>query len=67
MAERSRIRAPELPAEPDPHAGHHQHLEGTGVICSCGEFIGVTCVIIPDDFDETAISCSICGQVGVAG
>lgn len=32
----------------DPHRGHHSHLDGTAVYCSCGEFRGVTTVAFPD-------------------
>jgi len=56
-------------ADPDPHDGHHSHLQGTSVWCSCGEWGGVTCVA----FDEETITaewweaqvCSMCGKHGV--
>lgn len=51
----------------DLHADHHIHLDGASVYCSCGEFHGITCVIIPDDphWYEN-LHCSICGKPGVA-
>ena len=33
----------------DPHAGHGTRLDGSAVYCSCGEFLGVTCVVIEDE------------------
>lgn len=35
--------------ENDPHRDHSAHLEGTAVVCSCGEFFGVTCVAFEPD------------------
>lgn len=50
----------------DPHKGHHNHLRGNGVECSCGSFFGVTTVIPPpEDFDYSTIKCEDCGKVGV--
>lgn len=57
----------------DPHAGHHEHLDGSAVYCSCGKFFGVTSVVVPDlstpeaqrDWDSRA--CGACGQQGVVG
>lgn len=51
----------------DPHVGHHTHLRGTAVYCSCGEDRGVTCVVIEDGLDLDSLSCGICGQRGVCG
>jgi hypothetical protein len=51
--------------ENDPHAGHHSHLRGTMVECSCGEFGGVTCVAFGEDYDPAKLSCRICGEPGV--
>ena len=57
----------------DPHAGHHGHLIGTAVYCSCGEFEGITCVAFPGATREEwkalgAVSrCEACGQRGVSG
>jgi hypothetical protein len=56
----------------DPHGGHHEHLDGTAVYCSCGEFLGVTCVAVP--FFETeeeakayynGLGCPLCGTTGL--
>jgi hypothetical protein len=53
------------------HAGHHEHLEGTSVACSCGEFFGVTTVAFPKEaWDDPeayrrSLSCRICGKEGV--
>jgi hypothetical protein len=56
----------------DEHAGHHSHLNGTMVECSCGCQFGVTCVVFPEfDTDEEsrayydALACSKCGKKGV--
>lgn len=68
MAQRARERAVVRQAEAllaDPHRLHHFHLKGTAVMCSCGEFRGVTTVAIPEDFDGSELSCSECGQAGV--
>jgi len=51
--------------EGDLHRGHHWHLEGTGVWCSCGEFCGITTVAFDKDYDPAKLRCSECGQVGV--
>lgn len=63
MAQRARERTAKQPPEPDPHAGHHLHLAGTSVYCSCGEFLGTITVV----FDESAPPprCRICGKHGV--
>jgi hypothetical protein len=56
----------------DPHAGHHGHLIGAGVYCSCGEPHGVTCVVFPGGTDEElralygVLRCRMCGQRGAA-
>lgn len=50
----------------DPHKGHHHHLRGTAVECSCGEFFGVTCVVLPPEgFDYSSVHCEECGEPGV--
>jgi ribosomal protein L40E len=49
----------------NPHRGHHQHLRGTMVSCSCGEDFGVTCVVIDFDFDPETLICRECGARGV--
>jgi len=58
--------------ENDPHRGHHGHLRGTAVECSCGEFQGITCVAFPDLSTEEKWAaweasqvCRVCGQRGV--
>jgi len=55
--------------ENDPHRGHHGHLRGTAVECSCGEFQGLACVAFPrlDTEEERAayrasLVCRICGE-----
>lgn len=70
MAAKAELRAAAAKAaKPDPragHEGHHTHLSGTCVYCSCGEFQGVTCVaFIPGD-DPREWSCDVCGARGVA-
>lgn len=52
MADRASARRVAEPPPIDEHAGHHRHLEGTGVICSCGELVGVDCVMITEDVDQ---------------
>lgn len=57
------------------HGGHHRHLQGTAVYCSCGQFEGITCVAFPPEWAamageeiQAAIdaqACSICGERGV--
>src|ERR1039458_2036837 len=47
--ERKRQEA-EREAEQDEHAGHHTHLIGTTVECSCGADFGVTCVAYPEEW-----------------
>lgn len=49
----------------DPHREHHGHLRGSGVECSCGKFLGVTCVAISEDHDPDVLSCEACGERGV--
>ena len=57
----------------DPHGGHHGHLIGTCVHCSCGEFQGVTCVVFPGGTPGElealygALRCKACGQRRVSG
>ncbi len=63
-AERSRLLAAEERTL-DPHVTHHQHLKGTGVDCSCGEFLGIICVAFGEDYDPDKLFCSVCGQRGV--
>ena len=53
--------------EDDPHYGHHSHLRGTMVSCSCGEPYGITSVVISEDYDPDKIVCHICGAQGYAG
>lgn len=76
MAARAAERAHQAAAQDaasDPHAGHHAHLRGTMVECSCGERFGVTTVAIPF-FDSPGeaqafldqLSCHLCGERGVA-
>ena len=69
--ERERLAAD---AMPDEHAGHHDHLNGTMVECSCGEEFGVTCIAFPDfGTNEEAraffdsLACRECGKKGVSG
>jgi hypothetical protein len=72
-AEAEQRRAEE---ENDPHRGHHAHIEGTCVVCSCGENFGVTCVALPPELAELSpeeaqrwwtenVRCSVCGKPGV--
>lgn len=61
MAERAAVRAAGL-AEPGPHAGHDWHLHGTFVICSCGEALGVTCVVVPEGYIDADEPCEVCGE-----
>lgn len=48
---------------------HHQHLDGTALVCSCGTFGGVICVAFPPEADDEdwgdTLSCEICGKRGV--
>ena len=77
MAARAQARAAarELEAEePDEHDGHHQHLRGTMVECSCGEELGITCVALPPLETEEekrefwdSLACRECGKKGVSG
>jgi hypothetical protein len=65
---KARMAAAEAAAEADriandPHGDHHEHLDGTAVYCSCGEFRGVTCVAFSGE--PAAVSCKICGKEGV--
>jgi len=76
MADRAAKRAIERAAA-DParsHYGHHQHLDGDEVYCSCGEDRGVITYVIPQEWldhpeleDEwrASISCDVCGKKGV--
>ena len=74
--ERRRQEA-EREAEVDEHAGHHTHLIGTTVECSCGADFGVTCVAYPPEWwsatpeqrqaMDDALSCRICGKQGMVG
>ena len=48
------------------HEGHHFHLAGTAVYCSCGEYRGVTSVAFEEGYDESKLSCEVCGAPGVA-
>jgi hypothetical protein len=65
MAARAAAREAARPPKPDPHAGHHHHLIGTSVECSCGVFLGIISVVFGDDYDPDKLSCSICGRRGV--
>lgn len=51
----------------DPHASHHEHLDGAAVYCSCGEFRGVVSVAIDDPESLASQECSTCGKPGVVG
>ena len=72
--ERKRQEA-EREAEQDEHAGHHTHLIGTTVECSCGADFGVTCVAYPEEWWtmtptqqtawEESLTCRICGKRGM--
>jgi hypothetical protein len=69
MAAQAAAREAARPPEPDPdpypeHAGHHTHLIGVGVECSCGFFFGVTTVAFDDDYDPDKLFCSECGKQG---
>ena len=57
----------EAAGEDHTHDGHHTHLRGSCVECSCGEFFGVTCVVIDPAFDYATLRCGVCGEPGVAG
>lgn len=50
---------------PAAHQGHHFHLRGTGVKCTCGADFGVTCVAFSDDWHPDDDVCSVCGERGV--
>jgi hypothetical protein len=63
--EQGRDRVAAQPPESDPHAGHHLHLSGPSIICSCGEFQGLICVALTEDYNPDALRCSICGAPGV--
>jgi hypothetical protein len=85
-AERAARRKAEKAAESDSlaqpgHEGHHEHVEGNGFICSCGDpqTIGVFSVV-PEWSDDPAemarirreyddffawIECRYCGKKGV--
>ncbi|WP_328344836.1 hypothetical protein [Micromonospora sp. NBC_00421] len=74
MAARARQRAERREAArlaekaaADPHRTHHTHLIGTSTVCSCGEYQGVTCVVIDPDEDLSQRACELCGMRGVAG
>jgi hypothetical protein len=75
MSQRAAIREAARQAEAetnDPHRDHHTHLIGTSVYCSCGEFQGITCVVVPffetaeeeDEFYDSLV-CDLCGQRGL--
>lgn len=49
----------------DPHHGHHIHLDGTSVECSCGMDRGVVCAVIDVDIDPDTLSCDLCGKRGL--
>jgi hypothetical protein len=57
----------------DPHAGHHTHLDGGSVYCSCGQYLGMTTFAAEDLDDPRARAaresraCTICGKPGVVG
>jgi hypothetical protein len=66
-AERRAAEPPPLTPFTDPdseHFGHHSHLRGAMVECSCGLQHGITSVAINFD-DPQCPWCSICGEVGV--
>lgn len=73
MAARAAARAVEreaVEAAADGHAGHHSHLQGAWVVCSCGEVRGITSVALPPEAADPAwepppVSCARCGAVGV--
>jgi len=59
---------------PDEHEGHHRHLNGSMVECSCGEESGVICVAFPvfgtdeeSDAFWDSLACRECGKKGVSG
>ena len=56
-------------AEVAPHEGHHLHLIGTGVHCSCGEFVGITTVAFEVDDEGNVLyeppTCTNCGADGL--
>lgn len=71
-AERERARLEAEQDTPDGHEGHHTHLRGSAVSCSCGADFGVTCVVLPDFSSRaeaeawwSSLACSVCGEPGV--
>lgn len=44
------------------HAGHHRHLIGARIVCSCGEYLGLVCT---DHQPHIADVCQICRGHGV--
>jgi hypothetical protein len=77
MAQRSAAKDRARQPADDEHAGHHLHLIGTTVQCSCGQDFGVTCVAFPEELWKMtleqvhewfgSLSCSACGEKGVTG
>jgi hypothetical protein len=52
-AERERRKASAAPEPPEPcmpsgHEGHHWHVQGNGMICSCGHLAGGVFSYMPD-------------------
>lgn len=43
------------------HDGHHEHLIGAAVVCSCGKFRGITCVAFVEQ-DTPPWYCQKCGK-----
>lgn len=46
------------------HEGHHEHLRGRDMECSCGQFLGTACGGIGEG--DLVPYCEICGEPGVA-
>lgn len=53
----------------DPHGSHHQHFRDGEVLCSCGLSMGLTCFVLPADYDPEnppEYNCELCGMAGVS-
>lgn len=61
----AKVAAREVPEAWEFHefVGHHSHLRGSNVECSCGAWLGMASTVT--GLDPEQLSCETCGEVGV--
>lgn len=47
---------------PPRHEGHTSHMCMNVWKCSCGETLGVSCLVLPDPDSMVSVPCPVCGD-----